>query len=284
MGRGPQHWTEELVTRRLYGEKLGSGELSDYRPWLSVRDLSSKGRQRRVFGHKTGRVHHLMSDVEWYLFLLLEWAPDVVDIREQFPLDRTHTTRIAKECGIRHPRYPVTQVCAVMSADFVVTRVKPSGQRYLEAYNTKCETEMTSARSVAKLEIQRRYFEEQGIPHYLILDTDLREQKPLLENLAWIRATPPAKGEDLPAPEFFEEQLPLFLRALALAPNQLLHDFCLAHDATLGFDIGTSLRMAGIALWKRLLNTDLKSGPVSHQRTRDISVRNDFAAEERRAA
>ncbi|MFN3898722.1 MAG: heteromeric transposase endonuclease subunit TnsA, partial [Acinetobacter junii] len=30
----------------------GDGELSSYKPWLTVRDLSSLGRSHRVYGHK----------------------------------------------------------------------------------------------------------------------------------------------------------------------------------------------------------------------------------------
>ena len=33
----------------------GDGELSSYKPWLTVRDLSSLGRSHRVYGHKTKR-------------------------------------------------------------------------------------------------------------------------------------------------------------------------------------------------------------------------------------
>jgi len=70
-------------------EGRGSGQNQNYRPWLTVRDLPSLGRVHRVFGHKSRRTHHLLSDLELSVFLLLEWLPDVNQIREQFPLDRT---------------------------------------------------------------------------------------------------------------------------------------------------------------------------------------------------
>ena len=43
--------------------------------WLTVRDLSSLGRSHRVYGHKTKRTHHLLSDLELAIFLILEWNP-----------------------------------------------------------------------------------------------------------------------------------------------------------------------------------------------------------------
>lgn len=57
----------------------GDGELSSYKPWLTVRDLSSLGRSHRVYGHKTKRTHHLLSDLELAIFLILEWNPLILD-------------------------------------------------------------------------------------------------------------------------------------------------------------------------------------------------------------
>ena len=39
-----------------------------------------------VDSHKTGRMHCFVSDAERNLFLLREYASDVIDIREQFPI------------------------------------------------------------------------------------------------------------------------------------------------------------------------------------------------------
>ena len=73
----------------------GNGELASYKPWLTVRDLSSRGRSHRVYGHKTKRTHHLLSDLELAIFLILEWNPLIQDIREQFPLRIEQTEEIA---------------------------------------------------------------------------------------------------------------------------------------------------------------------------------------------
>ena len=53
-------------------EGRGNGEYADYKPWLTVRDLPSLGRVHRVFGHKSRRTQHLLSDLELAAFLLLE--------------------------------------------------------------------------------------------------------------------------------------------------------------------------------------------------------------------
>jgi len=97
------HFTKE-------GRGIGCG--ADYKPWLTVQDVPSTGREHRVFGVKTGRIHHLLSDIEW--------CEGVLDIREQFPLDREATGRNAESIGVRHPQDVVSKVPMVMTADFVV--------------------------------------------------------------------------------------------------------------------------------------------------------------------
>jgi len=89
-------------TIRWLKDGRGSGSGAEYSPWLTVRDVPSKGRVHRVQGHLTPRTHHLLSALELSTFLLLEWNPLVTDIREQYPLNVEETLEIAKELGIRH--------------------------------------------------------------------------------------------------------------------------------------------------------------------------------------
>lgn len=81
-------------------EGRGKGAGADYKPWLTVQDVPSTGRSTRLLGIHTGRTHHLLSDIERSLFYRLDWEDSVVDIREQFPLDRSTTALIAQYCNI----------------------------------------------------------------------------------------------------------------------------------------------------------------------------------------
>ena len=63
----------ELKNKRWIKEGRGAGRNSAYKPWITVRDLPSEGRSHRIFGHKSQRTHHLVSDLELAVFLLLEW-------------------------------------------------------------------------------------------------------------------------------------------------------------------------------------------------------------------
>ncbi len=101
-----------------YGQGIGLG----YRPWIEVMHLPSRGLVCRVRGLTTGRVHHLLSQMETMYWYALDWAPSVVDIREQFPLlPIEDTLRIAERLGYRHPRHPQTRRPIVMTTDFLVT-------------------------------------------------------------------------------------------------------------------------------------------------------------------
>jgi hypothetical protein len=90
MGRRRTSFDEAKIARFLK-EGRGAGRGSEYKPWLTTQDVPSSGREHRVFCRKTDRIHHLLSDGEWRLFLHLEWCDGVQDIREQFPLNRDET-------------------------------------------------------------------------------------------------------------------------------------------------------------------------------------------------
>ena len=94
--------TEKQIIRRIK-EGRGSGKLSNYKPWLYVNEVPSEGRSQRVYSHLTSRIHHVLSDLEFAIFLLLDHNPAVTDIREQFPLNRDDTLNICQEHQLWHP-------------------------------------------------------------------------------------------------------------------------------------------------------------------------------------
>jgi len=50
-------------------EGRGQGRGKDYKPWLQIQDLPSRGLTTRIKGWKTGRKHHLFSKLETSVFL-----------------------------------------------------------------------------------------------------------------------------------------------------------------------------------------------------------------------
>lgn len=181
----PYAFTEE---RRLkwVREGRGTGEGAAYVPWLKVSNVKSRGRKHRLPGALHDRVMHLMSDLERNAVVFFERQPQVVDIREQFPLDREVTRAIAKAMGVRHPADPQTGVDIVMTTDLVVSYVTTSGRMATRPLSVKESSDLLKQRTQQKQEIERRFWRRYGETLRPLLDCQLRDTD-LINALLWAR-------------------------------------------------------------------------------------------------
>lgn len=249
-----RRWTEKKIAE-LQAEGYGRGVGRDYLPWIHVRDFSSRGTSRRAPSAKTGRTHQLLSDVEYDLFLLLEWSRDFIDVREQYPLDRDMTQDVARSLGIRHPYYPNTHVPTVMTVDFLCTRAI-SGEDDLVAFDAKRTEEAEDENSLLKLEIQRATLELMGIPHHLVYHSDLPAQK--VRNIDWIRDSLVKDGEVEPRQGYWTSMsIRMSQMFTGARHDQSLAEFCAQFDAAHGAMPGTGLRAARLLMLERVLVPDL---------------------------
>ncbi len=170
--------------RRLIREGRGSGRFGNYKPWLYIQDVASRGLACRTKGWKTGRVHHFLSRLELFYFYLLEWSPVVIDIREQYPLlPVEETVSIAARCGIRHPVHPITRIPIVMTTDFVITVRHPIGDLD-EPHTVKYTGDLSNRRTLEKLEIERRYWQARDKRLQIVTEENI---PPLLaRNIEWV--------------------------------------------------------------------------------------------------
>ena len=141
--------TEEKI-KKLIAEGRGQGEGAAYQPWLQIGNFSSTGRGSRIRDHRTGRIHHLFSELETRYYYILAWSEKVLDIREQFPLlPLSETEEIAAALGYKHPRAPGGACDEVMTTDFLLT-VRGSDSDpapHLEARYVKYEKDMANKRT-----------------------------------------------------------------------------------------------------------------------------------------
>ncbi|NMM75882.1 hypothetical protein B2J88_37270 [Rhodococcus sp. SRB_17] len=254
-------WTEKKIAEwqaQGYGEGRGEG----YKPWLEIADFSSRGRSRRVWGLKTHRIHHLFSDVEYDIFLASEWSRSVIDIREQYPLDRELTQTIAQQLKIRHPHYPGTHVPTVMTVDFLLTVTKDGKETFM-AVNGKRDEEAEDANSLEKLEIQRTYFEQLEYPHHLMYHSQLPSQK--VKNLEWIRDAQLKDGESEPREGYFSALCARMSTELntPTGVEMPLAAYCRSFDERHGLERGTGLRVARMLMQERALMFNLESADLS---------------------
>lgn len=176
---------------RYIAQGYGQGQGADYKPWLRVQDVPSQGRSRKVAGTKVDRAYHLLSDLEFAYFVILEFSEDVLDIREQYPLLPTAPLQeIAQARGIRYPRYAGTDLPYVLTTDFLVTYRAPNGTTQLAARTVKYsdalqQTSKTLERTLQKLEIEQCCWADQGISWGIVTEKSIPAV--LSENLQWLR-------------------------------------------------------------------------------------------------
>jgi hypothetical protein len=167
-------------------EGRGQGLGYEYKPWLKIQDVASDGRVTRLKGITTSRQHEFLSDMETNYFYILEYADNVIDIREQFPLLPIEETQLlAKEIGIKHPSDPSTNEDNVMTTDFLIT-VKKDNRLIDVARTIKSSTDLMNRRNIEKFEIERKYWEKQGIEWGIVTENEIDET--VAENIKYIHS------------------------------------------------------------------------------------------------
>ena len=165
---------------RLIEQGRGQGTGKDYKPWITIHDLASRGVVSRTPGRKTHRIHHLLSRNETAFFYILDASEKVIDIREQYPLlPVTETVGIAEKLGYRHPRDPVSKYPYVMTTDFVITTKQGDVAR-----SVKLLSELEKPRVQEKFAIERLYWERRGVEWRIVTEEEIDFQK--ARNLEWV--------------------------------------------------------------------------------------------------
>ncbi len=236
---------------RFRKEGRGQGTLQDYKPWLTVRDVSSHGRSSRDKGWKTGRTHHFLSILELLYYLTLEWSLMVTDIREQFPLlPIDDTLAIADSLDIRHPTHPKTKEPIVMTTDFYISLQNESGT-FEHARTIKYAKDLSNRRTLEKLEIERRYWEVRRIDWGIVTEHEIPDT--LAKNVdflhdAWHLPKRMPEKSIFPIAE---------LLTRLVAEHRPLNELTAMSDKQLGLKGGTSLKVAYYLLATRQWNIDM---------------------------
>ena len=84
-----------------------------YSAWKQAREAKSAGTSSMTYDPVVGRTVHTLSEAETKVFWALRYNPQVIEIFEQFPMDRDEITAICRSLGI--PAYG-----HVLSTDFLV--------------------------------------------------------------------------------------------------------------------------------------------------------------------
>ncbi|WP_339196525.1 TnsA endonuclease N-terminal domain-containing protein [Solibacillus sp. FSL R5-0449] len=236
-------WTEAKISRYIK-EGRGQGELAFYNPWLTIQDVPSSGRVHHFIGWKTSREHHLLSDLEFNYHCICDWAENVVDIREQFPLDREITLQIADELGINHPTDRKTNTPIVMTTDCFLT-IREGNLIVYKARTLKFEKDLNDHRNIEKFEIERYYWAQQGIDWAIVTEKELPTI--FVNNLKFLRDA------------YFindDENLELLMGEWHTFTGSILANLQ-AFDIKFNLEIGTGISLFKHALAKKLLKVNM---------------------------
>ncbi|HZH30229.1 MAG TPA: TnsA endonuclease N-terminal domain-containing protein [Pyrinomonadaceae bacterium] len=240
--------------RSKEGRGIGTG--ADYLPYLFIHDVPSIGLASRVWGWKARRVHHLLSRLELKFFYTLEWRLDVIDIREQFPLDLDETLAIADQLGVRHPRDPKTKDYVVMTSDFVIT-VRKDFVSEEQIRTVKHKKDLEDARVKEKLEIERVYWQEIRELSWEIV-TEEHVDANVAGNVEWLHChrdverLAPLTAADI-------ERVETLLTPRVAQGGFRLRDLTNECDARLGFAPGSSLDVVRHLLANRRWEIDMRT-------------------------
>lgn len=217
MGRGRKLESFKDFERALKN-KYGIGQGFNYKPWLRIQDVKSKGTRSLIYGRKSQRDHHMMSSIESEHFYLAEFSNNVIDIREQFPLlPLNYTQKIARTLGVEHPKHPQSKEPIIMTTDQLLTIDSPQGATY-HAISVKPEDESGDLRVLEKIDIERVCWELLGVKFSYFTGNELTRVQS--SNLHW--ATSPFREN----PKVFSsDQVDCALSVLAIGQH-FIEDLC----------------------------------------------------------
>lgn len=231
--------TNESIQKKL-NEGRGSGRFENYKPWLKIQDVATEGLATRIKGTKTGRSHQLLSTLELDYLYILDWSENVIDIREQYPLDLPETIALAKEVNIPHPPRSEPNNPIVITTDFLITIRQPIGTKEI-ARTIKPSEALTNSRVLEKFEIERLYWKERNIDWGIVTEMEINQT--LVKNLKWLyryrdsKSLPPKITTAL-VPKLIKVMLPIIKKK-----SVALRDVTNACDSNFGLPRGNSLSL-----------------------------------------
>lgn len=201
---------------------------------LKVTTFSSKGRATRIFGYKTKRIHHLQSDNQLRVFLLLEWNDIVKNIEENVELkdleiiiDNVEDLRLDKFSDKE------TGQLYQLHTNFLVTTKRNNVEEQV-AISVKALSEIERRTVIEKMEIERRFWKNKSIPFYVVTEKEINKQ--LVDNIKLVRET--LIDKSIESKRELAEHLYYFLQE---NKQKKLNDVLAEFDDNVGTKKGTAL-------------------------------------------
>jgi hypothetical protein len=195
----------------------------------------------------------------------------VTDIREQYPLDRDETRRIAAGMGVRHPADRQSKTDIVMSTDFLVDLRNASDRTQLVARSVKLASDLDDERTIEKQEIERRYWANRDVDWGVVTEQSLPVQR--VKTLRWLHEMLSLKDMTESYPGYWDNRCASFLACLPQATGMTVKQFVRVLESREGFAVGEALKiLRHLAANKRIsidldVEFDMKSSMNSYRAT-----------------
>lgn len=155
-------------TKTKNKQERGTGIGPDYKPWIKVREFNSQGCAANVRDYKHGRTMELLSRGELYAYYILRFRDDVIDIREQFPLDMSIIWQICSDLHIRF----IGSEEHVLTSDLVVETITGD----LEVYNIKPTRDVfKNKRMNEKRVVEETYWKMKNASYHVIYTDEINQ-------------------------------------------------------------------------------------------------------------
>lgn len=238
---------------RALRKGYGVGAFKTYRPWIRVVDVPSIGLSSKSKSVTVGRLHETLSGIETSFFHLADFAPFVVDIREQFPLIPVNCLQeTARRLNIKYPIVKKTKAPVILTTDFLLT-ICNNGRLSHQAYAVKPSSELRKSRVRQLLEIERVWWTSLNIPWQLVTKECISES--MIDNLIWLsKNINNAADLDLPPADLASEHLSKILPARIYTISKLIEAI---QDALEIEDPAEAKALISICIWRRLLSINL---------------------------
>jgi hypothetical protein len=163
-----------------------------------------------------------------------------------------------------------------MTTDFLVD-LSRRDEACQEACYVKPASELRKRRVLEKLEIESRFWAEQGIPLRIFTE---QEFSPILtKNLQWLR-TLSFHNQSAPSAGFHQEQADAVLVAIPRFGHLDLRQFCNCMDNELSLEPGSTLTLMRHLLSDKTVSVDLTRPLNDHRPMADFNPRRAIVGQE----
>lgn len=268
---------EQVIARKV-AQNRGAGIKEEYKPWDTIQENVSNGIAARHSSVKAKRVVHLMTELETKYFYLLEWASNVIDIRERFPLeDMDLAISLANGKGIKYPVDPISKNPIILTTSFMITMIVDNKE--INVARTVCYSkDLNKKKFIEKLEIQREYWQEKGIDWGIVTEKDIPNV--LSKNIEWFHKVLCEDTSDGYSVDSMIIDIPILLTYLS---ENRLNDIRLSKslsnlDSYYGRDTGYFLFLFKILICRRYIKIDMRKHLIVNSKINELNIEFDNSA------